>query len=134
VPPIWYFDFISPFALPAIAARACALPGAGPSSRARSCSARCWHITGNLVLREIKGKREFTYRMVQWTADASGVELKFPPAHPFNPIAALRLCIAAGSGWQAVDAIFAHIWKHGLAGDSAESPGGVVCTPGYRQH
>ncbi len=120
MPPIWYFDFISPFAF-------LQLP------RVRALAGR-WAIQPRPILfaavlahhrqlgpAEIKGKREFTYRMVQWTADASGVELKFPPAHPFNPMAALRLCIAAGSGWQAVDAIFAHIWKHGLAGDSAES-------------
>ena len=43
------------------------------------------------------GKREFTYRFVQWQAERAGVTLRFPPAHPFNPLAALRLCIAAGS-------------------------------------
>ncbi len=116
--PIWYFDFISPFAY-------LQLP------RMRALAER-WEIQprpilfgavlahhGQLGPAEIEGKREFTYRMVQWTADASGIALRFPPAHPFNPIVALRLCIAAGSGWQVVDAIFAHIWKHGLAGDSA---------------
>ncbi|MGH8078233.1 MAG: DsbA family protein, partial [Lysobacter sp.] len=39
----------------------------------------------------------------------------------FNPIAALRLCIAAGSTPQAVDAIFTWIWARGEAGDSVEA-------------
>ncbi|HZP64848.1 MAG TPA: DsbA family protein, partial [Rudaea sp.] len=41
------------------------------------------------------------------------IPLRFPPAHPFNPLAALRLCVAAGSTWQAVEAIFAAIWRDG---------------------
>jgi 2-hydroxychromene-2-carboxylate isomerase len=65
---------------------------------------------------EVPGKREFTYRFVQWQAERSGVPLRFPPAHPFNPLAALRLCIAAGTTWQAVEAIFAHVWRDGRAG------------------
>lgn len=118
--PIWYFDFISPFAY-------LQLP------RIRALAER-WDIEprpilfgavlshhGQLGPAEIPGKREFTYRMVQWQADQAGVELKFPPAHPFNPIAALRLAIAAGSSWSAADAIFAHIWRRGLAGDSADN-------------
>lgn len=118
--PIWYFDFISPFAY-------LQLP------RVRALAVR-WEVAprpvlfgailahhGQLGPAEIPGKREFTYRMVQWMADEAGVELKFPPAHPFNPIAALRLAIAAGSDWQAVDAIFAHIWKLGMSCDGADN-------------
>lgn len=44
---------------------------------------------------EIPGKREFTYRRVLWQARREGIALRFPPAHPFNTIAALRLYIAA---------------------------------------
>lgn len=118
--PRWYFDFISPFAylqwrkvkallnereielIPVVFAAVLAAHGQkGPA--------------------EIAGKREFTYRHVLWQARNEGVALKFPPAHPFNPIAALRLCIAAGSTPQAVDAIFTWIWARGEAGDSIEA-------------
>ena len=52
---------------------------------------------------EIPGKREFTYRHVLWQACAAKASpLRFPPAHPFNPIAALRLCVAAGTTLAAV--------------------------------
>ena len=47
--------------------------------------------------------------------------LRFPPAHPFNPLAALRLCIAAGATADAIDAIFDWIWSLGEAGDSADA-------------
>ena len=45
--------------------------------------------------------------------------LSFPPAHPFNQLAALRLCVAAGSTWAAVETIFAHIWRDGGSGTTA---------------
>lgn len=70
---------------------------------------------------EIPGKREFTYRHVLWQARREGVPLAFPPAHPFNPLPALRLCIAAGSTHAAVDAIFNWIWRDGRAADSVEA-------------
>ena len=116
----WYFDFISPFSYLQLAKI--------PSLRARL------HITpipivfgavlkhhGQLGPAEIAGKREFTYRVVQWTAEREGIAFRFPPAHPFNPIAALRLAVAAGSTWPAVSAIFEHIWKHGRAGEDGDS-------------
>jgi 2-hydroxychromene-2-carboxylate isomerase len=116
----WYFDFVSPYSYLQL----------GPI---RELHARL-EITpipivfgavlkhhGQLGPAEIRGKREFTYRFVQWSAAREGVALKFPPAHPFNPIAALRLCIAASTTWPAIAAIFEHIWKEGRAGDDAES-------------
>jgi len=111
----WYFDFISPFSylqLPKVAAW-----------RARmeitpvpvAFGAMLKHY-GNVGPAEIPGKREWMYRFVQWQAEQAGVALRFPPAHPFNPLAALRLCIAAGSTWRAVEAIFAHLWSEGRPG------------------
>jgi 2-hydroxychromene-2-carboxylate isomerase len=79
---------------------------------------------------EIPGKREFTYRHVLWQARQEGVALRFPPTHPFNPLAALRVCVAAGSTAQAVDALFDWIWKHGNAGDSFESLAPVAAALG----
>jgi len=114
----WYFDFISPFSYLQL-------------ERVRQWRARI-DITpvpvafgailnqlGSIGPAEIPGKREFTYRSVLWQAGRAGVTLRFPPAHPFNPLAALRLCIAAGGGWPAVEAIFAHLWRDGHAGTNA---------------
>jgi 2-hydroxychromene-2-carboxylate isomerase len=113
----WYFDFISPFAYlqwPAI----------------RALSARHEVVPRPLLLAavldqvgqkgpaEIPAKRRFTYRFVQHRAAELGRPLRFPPAHPFNPLAALRLCLAAGSTAEAIDAIFHWIWAEGRAADS----------------
>lgn len=114
----WYFDFISPFsylhwqkvkALPEAVAPMPIVFGAVLAAHGQKGPA------------EIPGKREFTYRHVLWQARQEGVPLRFPPAHPFNPLAALRLCVAAGSTPRAVDALFDWIWKEGNAGDSLEA-------------
>src|SRR5207253_848663 len=47
---------------------------------------------------EIPSKRRFTYRFVIWRARSMGIPMRMPPAHPFNPLSALRLIIAAGAG------------------------------------
>jgi 2-hydroxychromene-2-carboxylate isomerase len=114
----WYFDFISPFSylqldrLRAWRARfqIAPVPIAFGAVLAHN---------GNLGPAEIPGRREFTYRLVQWQAEQAGTTLRFPPAHPFNPLAALRLCIAAGTSWEAIEAIFNHLWREGHAGSDA---------------
>jgi len=114
----WYFDFISPFAylqLPAMRALGERIAIEPAPIVFGAVLAR----HGQLGPAEIAGKREFTYRFVQWQADRSRIPLRFPPAHPFNSLAALRLCVAAGGGWPAVTAIFGHIWRDGCAGTSA---------------
>lgn len=113
----WYFDFISPFAYlqwPKVRALA---PRLSLSFRPILFAGLLQHH-GHKGPAEIPGKREFSYRFVQWQAQRDGIALRFPPAHPFNPLAALRLCIAAGSTATAIDAIFAHLWCEGRAGDS----------------
>lgn len=120
----WYFDVISPFAylqLPAILALRHRLD----ITPRPILFGAVLHKLGQLGPAEIPGKREFSYRHVQWQAERAGIVLRFPPGHPFNPTTALRLIIAAGSGWDAVAAVFAHLWRDGLAGDDAESLGPV---------
>jgi 2-hydroxychromene-2-carboxylate isomerase len=116
----WYFDFISPFAYlhwPRVQALANMQPVAfRPLLFAGLLSAH-----GHKGPAEIPAKRRFTYRQVLWLSRRLGVPLAFPPAHPFNPVAALRLCVAAGSTPAAIDAIFAWIWRDGRAGDSVEA-------------
>jgi 2-hydroxychromene-2-carboxylate isomerase len=45
--------------------------------------------------------------------------MKFPPAHPFNPVKALRLAIVAGNDIASVRTIFRHIWREGKSIDDA---------------
>jgi len=120
----WYFDFISPFSYLQL--------GKALEWRARfdlvpvpiAFGALLQH-NGNLGPAEIPGKRAFTYRSVVWQAQRAGITLRFPPAHPFNPLAALRLCVAAGTTWESIGAIFAHLWRDGRSGTSAAELAGV---------
>jgi len=125
----WYFDFISPFAylqlpyLRGLRERVDVTPlpvvfGAVLSHH------------GQLGPAEIAGKREFTYRHVQWQADNAGIALRFPPAHPFNSLAALRLCVACGNSWDAVEAIFAHVWRDGGDATNGDALAAVARTLG----
>ena len=114
----WYFDFISPFSYLQLRkvlewnARLSITPV--PIAFGAVLKAH-----GQLGPAEIPGKREFTYRFVQWQAEQIGVTLRFPPAHPFNSLTALRLCIAAATTWESIQAIFDHIWRDGRDGASA---------------
>lgn len=65
---------------------------------------------------ETLGIGESASRLIRWRAKTAGISLEFPPGYPFNSAAALRLCIAAGSTWNSVEAIFGHLWRDGRAG------------------
>ncbi|CAN5155107.1 2-hydroxychromene-2-carboxylate isomerase [soil metagenome] len=114
----WYFDFISPFAY--LQWRRLRRDHAdivlNPKPVLLAAILNHW---GQLGPAEVPGKRRHTYRQVLWQARAAGIALQFPPAHPFNPLAALRLSLAAPDRTAAVDAIFRHVWEHGRAADSA---------------
>lgn len=116
----WYFDFISPFAYlqwPKVRA----LMAEHPIVPVPILFAAVLDARGQKGPAEIPSKREFTYRHVLWQARESGAPLRFPPKHPFNPLPALRLCIAAGASPASIDAIFDWIWAQGNAADTAES-------------
>lgn len=116
----WYFDVISPFAH-------LAWPAMRRLGETHELVPRPILLAGLLGHfgqkgpAEIPGKREFTYRFVQFQAERLGQPLRFPPSHPFNPLPALRLCVAAGSTTDAVAALFDWIWSHGRAADSVQA-------------
>ena len=68
---------------------------------------------------EIPAKRRWTYRWCHWWAAELGVPLRFPAAHPFNPLHHLRLALACGSRRDAVQRIFRSIW---MSGENANEP------------
>lgn len=116
----WYFDFISPFAY-------LAWPRVRALAQKHEISLRPIMFAGLLGHHghkgpaEIPSKRTFTYRHVLWQAKQRGVPLAFPPTHPFNPLLALRLCVAAGTTPAAITEIFDWIWAQGRAADSPEA-------------
>ena len=116
----WYFDFISPFAYLQWKRLRRDVPGVALAPKPVLLAAILNQV-GQLGPAEIPQKRRHTYRMVLWQARQLGIPLRFPPAHPFNPLASLRLSIAAGDTPEAVDSIFDWIWTHGRPGDSVEA-------------
>ena len=125
----WYFDFISPFAY--LQWRRLRRDHADVAINPKPVLfAAILNHVGQLGPAEIPQKRRHTYRIVLWQARAAGIPLHFPPAHPFNPLPALRLCLAAPDRMQAIDAIFAHIWEHGRLADSVEALADVAASLG----
>lgn len=120
VPLRWYFDFVSPFSYlqwPRIRAlQATHAIDAVPILFGAVLDAR-----GHKGPAEISFKREFTYRNALWQARRQGTPLRFPPRHPFNPLPALRLCIAAGGNDDAITGIFDWIWADGHEADTIEA-------------
>jgi 2-hydroxychromene-2-carboxylate isomerase len=107
----WYFDFISPFAYLQFQHLE-GLPGGRPRLRPVLFAGLLQHW-GQLGPAEIPAKRRFTYRHVVWRARSEGIALRFPPAHPFHPLAPLRLVLALGAEPAVVGAIFDFVWREG---------------------
>ena len=63
---------------------------------------------------EIAPKRTVSYQHCQWLAARHGIKMRFPPAHPFNPLATLRLAIAEGCRGDCVTEIFRAIYADGI--------------------
>jgi len=116
----WYFDFVSPFSY----LQCERFPVLPTDARVRMRPVlfagllKAWQHKGPA---EIPPKRRFTYRHVQWLARREGVELRFPPGHPFNSLRPLRLAIALGCDPQKIREIFRFIWAEGrLVQDDSE--------------
>ena len=113
----WYFDVISPFAYLQLV-RFDRLPDDLRITYRPILFAGLLGHWGHKGPAEIEAKRLHTYRFSQWRADREGVRLRYPPVHPFNPLKALRLCIARGCDAATVRAVFDHIWRDGIGIDS----------------
>ena len=120
----FYFDFISPYAWLGFQAQPAALQGISHTVHYKPIvfGALLKHH-GQLGPAEIPAKRDWTYRQVQWLAHQQGVDLHMPAAHPFNPLALLRLAVASHAeglpSRYACEKIFQHVWCSGL--DAADA-------------
>jgi len=108
----WVFDVISPFAYLAFP-RLGELPRGVQLEFVPVLLAGLLERFGQLGPAEIASKRRFTYRFALWRARRLGMAMRLPPAHPFNPLAALRLIIAAGSDRRAVGAVLDAVFRDG---------------------
>lgn len=108
----WYFDFLSPYAYLQFATEPELFQRSDLELKPLVLAALLDHW-GQKAPAEIASKRLHTYRHVTWLGAQRGVPLRVPPAHPFNPIHALRLATAFGATHETVKAIFDFIWRDG---------------------
>jgi len=108
----WVFDVISPFAYLGFRDLE-RLPRGVEVELVPVLLAAILSHFGQLGPAEIPAKRRFTYRFVLWRARQAGIPMRFPPAHPFNPLAALRLVIAAGSDARAAGTVLSAVFRDG---------------------
>ena len=115
----WYFDFISPFSY-LQSEILHELPKGLEITYRPVLFAGLLNHWGHKGPAELPGKRVYTYRFCRWWGEKHGIPFVMPPAHPFNPIAVLRLAIALGNDVAMVREIFRFIWRDGKAVDSDE--------------
>ena len=120
----FYLDFISPYAHLAFEQLPRALQGLSYEVTYRPIlfAALLKHHE-QLGPAEIAPKRDWTYRQVAWLAAQYGIPLQLPAAHPFKPLALLRLAWACASqgtpNRYVVETILRHVWRGGQAADDA---------------
>ena len=121
---VFWFDVISPYAYLAFERLPQALEGSSYSVEYRPVLfAGLLDHWGQKGPAEIGPKRDWTYRQVKWTAEQHGIRLDLPAVHPFNPLALLRLVVAAGANRRTVELAMHHVW-HG--GGDAQDPGRIA--------
>ena len=107
---IWYFDFVSPFAYIGLHR----IKELDLSIEYRPVLfAGILNHWGQKGPAELPTKRRYTYRWSHWWANSLGLPLRFPAAHPFNPLHHLRLAIACGAKPEAIRKIFDAVWTTG---------------------
>jgi 2-hydroxychromene-2-carboxylate isomerase len=108
----WLFDVISPFSYLGLK-QLNRLPAGTELEFVPILFAGLLNHHGQIGNAEIPSKRRFTYRFALWRARKIGIEMRLPPAHPFNPLMARRLIIAAGASRSAVETVFDAVFLHG---------------------
>ena len=116
---IWYFDFVSPFAYICLH-RLKELPADLAIEYRPVLFAGLLNHWGQKGPAELPTKRRYTYRWSHWWAHRMGIPLRYPAAHPFNPLHYLRLAVACGAKPEAIGRIFDEIWT---TGTDASDPG-----------
>jgi 2-hydroxychromene-2-carboxylate isomerase len=125
-----FFDFISPYAY-----LAC--------SRVRALGARIGHeveprpllfagvlnALGTKGPAEVPARRAYVVKNVLRAAHRAAVRIELPPAHPFNPLPALRVAaldLDRSLRWRIIDALFAATWAGGGGIDGTERVAAVL--------
>ncbi len=132
-----YFDFISPFAYLGWhgGKKVAAELGADLEPRPVLFAALLDHY-GQLGPAEVAPKREYMFKHVYRRAHDLGLSLAPPPAHPFNPLLALRAATAAlrdpslAEPVKLIDTLFEATWGGGPGVEDAATIATLLHTSG----
>jgi 2-hydroxychromene-2-carboxylate isomerase len=116
----WYFDYVSPYPYLQMS-RFSELPNDLVIRPRPVLFAALLDHWGHKGPAEIPRKKRQTYFYTRWLAERRGLDFVGPPRHPFNPLALLRLTVAAGSTLDVVGTVYAHVWGQGADAESAET-------------
>ncbi|HWM69765.1 MAG TPA: 2-hydroxychromene-2-carboxylate isomerase [Steroidobacteraceae bacterium] len=108
----WVFDLISPYSYLGLT-QLSRLPAGTDVELVPALFGVVLNHHGQIGPAEIDSKRRFTYRFMVWRARQMAVPFKMPPTHPFNPLSAMRLVIAAGPDRRAVQTAFDFVFRDG---------------------
>lgn len=114
----FYFDVISPYAW-------LGWHGLERAAARLSLEVRCTPVllpamldaVGSVGPADIAPKRAYIIRDVMRIAPLEGLEYRHPPAHPFNPLAALRLCTVVAdeaARFRLAGVLLDAVWARGL--------------------
>ncbi len=109
---IWVYDVISPFAYLSFPRISQLSQDITVEPKPVLFAALLDHF-GQLGPAEIAPKRRYTYRYALWRARQLGLPMRFPPLHPFNPLAGLRLILAAGNDLRAAGVVLDAVFRDG---------------------
>lgn len=130
----FFFDYVSPYSylawtqLPALASRHGRTVEPVPVLFAGVLNA-----LGTTGPAEVKQKRFYIYKQTQRMAHELGVPFRYPEAHPFNPLLALRVTAAVKdeeARKRLVSALYAAVWAEGSGLLTPEHVGRVVTSVG----
>jgi 2-hydroxychromene-2-carboxylate isomerase len=122
---VFWFDPISPFAYLAFERLPQALEACTYEVQYRPVLfAGLLNHWGQKGPAEIEPKRAWTFRHIAWLAHTLGIPMQNPEPHPFNPLALLRLALAAGRvgempNRRVVELVMRHVWRSGGDPDEA---------------
>jgi 2-hydroxychromene-2-carboxylate isomerase len=120
-----FFDFISPYSYLACTEIGALAARIGHEVEPRPVLfAAILNTLGTKGPAEVPARRAYVVKDVLRAAHRAGVKIDLPPAHPFNPLPALRLAaldLDRALRWRIIHALFAATWAGGGGIDGAES-------------
>jgi 2-hydroxychromene-2-carboxylate isomerase len=123
----FFFDFISPYSYLACTQIRALGQRVGHSVEPRPILlAGILNALGTKGPAEVPPRRAYAIKDLLRAAHRADVKISLPPAHPFNPLLALRVAsldLDATARWRVIDALFAATWG---GGGGIESPDQIV--------